>query len=309
MIFNEVYGSYYNVVAGILAEAVQRGVTREGILRIIREKGYLESGITIPKALEHDWPLLREDGSTPIRHVPTMPLTDLEKQWMKAICQDPRVRLFDPPMEELADVEPLFEQDFFVWFDRYGDGDPFEDALYQVHFRAALQALREKRWLQITYHGKRGLHQQALFPERLEYSGKDDKFRLIARAGSGTGYVIRMSAIREIAPMGAAGPTDVEDRNTGRTRASLQNEKKLVVLELIDERNALERAMIHFSDLEKETEKLDQDHYRIRLYYRNTDETEILIRVLSFGPKIRVTAPEEFIGLVRDRLEKQKRSG
>ena len=109
--------------------------------------------------------------------------------------------------------------------------------------------------------------------------------------------------------MGAAGPADVEDQNTGRTRASLQNEKKLVVLELIDERNALERAMIHFSDLEKETEKLDQDHYRIRLYYRNTDETEILIRVLSFGPKIRVTAPEEFIGLVRDRLEKQKRSG
>ena len=79
------------------------------------------------------------------------------------------------------------------------------------------------------------------------------------------------------------------------------------MLELSDERNTLERAMIHFSDLEKETVKLDDTHYRIALRYRKDDEMEILIRVLSFGPKLRVSSPESFVRLLRERLSMQKR--
>ena len=47
MLFNEVYGSYYNVIAGILAEAVRGELSKERIRKIIEEKGYLESGRTI----------------------------------------------------------------------------------------------------------------------------------------------------------------------------------------------------------------------------------------------------------------------
>ena len=102
MLFHEVYGSYYNVVAGILAEAVRGELSGERIRKIIEEKAYLESGITIPNALKKGkWPFLREDYTTPIRHTPTMPLTDLEKQWLKAVCEDPRIRLFDPPVGDL----------------------------------------------------------------------------------------------------------------------------------------------------------------------------------------------------------------
>ena len=77
-------------------------------------------------------------------------------------------------------------------------------------------------------------------------------------------------------------------------------------MELIDERNALERAMLHFSHLEKETRKLDKNHYSITLRYDHDDETEMLIRVLSFGPMLRVTSPESFIEKIRERLKKQR---
>ena len=59
-------------------------------------------------------------------------------------------------------------------------------------------------------------------------------------------------------------------------------------------RNALERAMLR-TDLEKETERIDDKHYRITLNYRQGDETEILIRILSFGPVLKVTAPESMV--------------
>ena len=78
-------------------------------------------------------------------------------------------------------------------------------------------------------------------------------------------------------------------------------------MELVDERNALERAMLHFSHLEKETERLENDLYRVTLRYQRDDEMELLIRVLSFGPKLRVISPPGFIEQIKERLNRQKK--
>ena len=77
-------------------------------------------------------------------------------------------------------------------------------------------------------------------------------------------------------------------------------------MELTDDRNALERVMLHFSHLDRETERIDDNHYKITLYYEREDETELLIRVLSFGPVLKVVFPDDFIKKLFDRLEKQK---
>lgn len=82
--------------------------------------------------------------------------------------------------------------------------------------------------------------------------------------------------------------------------------KRALVLELTDERNALDRVMLHFSHLDKETERLGENRYRVTLRYELEDETELLIRVLSFGPVLKVISPESFIDLLRERLKKQQ---
>ena len=56
---------------------------------------------------------------------------------------------------------------------------------------------------------------------------------------------------------------------------------------------------------EKETKCLGEGHYRIKLKYRASDETEMLIRILSFGPVLRVTQPESIAELLRGRIERQ----
>ena len=84
------------------------------------------------------------------------------------------------------------------------------------------------------------------------------------------------------------------------------NEKKnTLIMDLYDSRNALERVMLHFTDLEKETERIDDRHYRITLNYKQGDETEILIRILSFGPVLKVTAPESMVAHIKERLDRQ----
>ncbi len=42
--------------------------------------------------------------------------------------------------------------------------------------------------------------------------------------------------------------------------------KHILVMELTDGRNTLERAMLHFSHLYKETERIDDTHYKITLF-------------------------------------------
>ena len=83
--------------------------------------------------------------------------------------------------------------------------------------------------------------------------------------------------------------------------------EQTLVMELTDERNALERVMLHFSDLEKETEKIDCRHYRITLWYKKDDETGILIRILSFGPVLKVIAHDVIVSQIRQRPERQFR--
>ena len=65
--------------------------------------------------------------------------------------------------------------------------------------------------------------------------------------------------------------------------------------------------MLHFSHYEKEAEYLRKEKlYQIKMTYDETDETDVVIRVLSFGPHVKAVGPPRFTGLIRDRLQSQE---
>ena len=299
MLFNEIYGSYYNAVAEILKYAVRGELTQQNIYEITGSKAFSESVLNIPGAMSSgEWPLLTEDLRTPLKHEPKMPLTMLQKRWLKSLLSDPRIRLFDVPEEGLEDVEPLYKPGAIVYFDQYSDGDPYEDDHYVGVFHIILRALREKRKLQISFTSNKGKsHDWECVPLKLEYSLKDDKFRLII-SGDKRDTTINIARISKCSLLDAFELSEAVEKG---------HEKAHLVMELVDERNALERVMLHFSHLEKETVRLDGDRYLITLQYNQEDEAEILIRVLSFGPMLKVLEPSSFVDQIRNRLERQKR--
>lgn len=295
MLFSEIYSSYFNAAAAILAEAAARTLTGDRLEDIIRQKAFAESILTLPTALKTEWPLLEADLTTPIRHVPSMPLTTMEKRWMKTLLQDPRIALFDPDPTGLEEVEPLFDLADVVRFDQYLDGDPYGDETYIAVFRQLLTALREGRMVYLQCVGRDGRHHGSVCrPCRLEYSEKDDKFRLLA-LDSRRQFAVNVARIQSCRLLECAGPAPAEKPRRMET----------LTLHLWDERNALERVLLHFSHFEKETRRLGEREYQITLRYERADETELLIRVLSFGPVLQVTAPDRLIRLIRERLEKQ----
>ena len=288
-LFHEVYGLYFKAVGEILREAVGGSLTEQRLTELAGT-AFAESPLTILPALRSGrWPLL-EGLSTPLKHPPRRPLTRLELGFLRALADDPRLGLFGEL--PLPQVPPLYRAADVVFFDRRTDGDPFGDPAYREIFSAVLRAVRERRWLSGVYLNRKGyLRKFRLCPLRLEYSFKDDKFRLICGPQAKTLNLARIRSL-ELGEPFAPFPEPV------RTRLPLE-------LEVTDERNALERVLLHFADLEKRAERLPDGRYGVRLLYDPEDETELLIRVLSFGPMVKVTTPA-FAALVRRRLIRQK---
>ncbi|MEG2000867.1 MAG: WYL domain-containing protein, partial [Evtepia sp.] len=297
--FSELYGAYYNAVATILRKAIQHPVTKDELRAIISEQAFSESILSIePSLTSGKWQLLRPDGTTPVRHPPTMPLTILQKRWLKAISLDPRIRLFDFDIPALSDVSPLFTTDDFYMFDQYADGDPYEDDAYIQTFHLILNAIENGHPLSIHVKNRKGVctHLRVM-PEYLEYSEKDGKFRLIT-SGNRYGKIVNLGRILSCEPF--------LGEYHGYPKKSVTAANRSVVIELYDGRNALERVLLHFAHFEKDAQRLDEKHYRITIRYQRDDETELVIRVLSFGPFIKVTEPEDFVALIKERLTMQK---
>ena len=315
--FSEIYGCYYNVVAKILAETIEICKTEAEITDIINSSAFSESAFYIlPKLISGEWNLLkREDKSyfSMIENETRLPVTHLQKSWLAALLRDKRIKLFldNEQIERLneyfADTEPLFNAEDFHYFDVFADSDPYDSEDYQNYFREVLEAYKSKQTFTITFEGGKGNRISGHFiPCRIEYSSKDDKFRIYAvriRYGKiATTAIINMARITNIEPSKEVFDGDVDmDRYFKFNRCG-----EPVVIEISNERNALERCMLHFANYEKHTEYDDEtDKYICHIYYNKADETELLIRVLSFGPVIKVLGPAQFLEQVKFRVARQ----
>ena len=297
MIFNEIYSAYYNAVAKIISAIINNEADEKRLDKIVEENAFGESMFSILPSLKNEkWQLVNSDLTTPLNHIPTMPLTLMQKQWLKAISLDPRIKLFDVNFEGLDDIEPLFTPDDYYIYDKYGDGDPYEDEKYIERFKTILEAMKTGQNLKIEMINRKGnkVYSRCV-PERIEYSEKDDKFRLVT---SGCPFIKTVNLARL---------TKCKIYNGDTILVSTPDESKneTITLKVSVERNTLERCLMHFAHFEKRAEKAD-DHYLLHIKFNRDDEPEIVIRVLSFGPMVEVLGSENFKQLIINKLKSQK---
>ena len=316
-LFSEVYGCYYTVVTRILNRA-QDGLTRAEIEELVKTGGFYESALhLLPALFSDEWKLLDKKASRYYSRLGgqvTRPLTALEKSWLKSLTDDPRIRLFlsEQQLSELEksleDVLPLYHSTDFHTSDRLSDSDDFSDPEYISHFRIVLQAIREHRALFIGYESPGGTRtRQRYLPYKLSYSGRDDKFRLLcATLNKRQNRLQRMTL--NLTRMKSAQIVDGTSVNPDELaelfRGALCTEP--ILLEISTERNALERCMLQFAAFERQTTyDRENDLYTCRIWYNTADESELLIRILSFGPTIKVLEPQRLVEQIKDRIRRQ----
>lgn len=306
MLFSEIYSAYYNTVASIISCSQQGKLDSDLLFKIVKESAFPESFMTIGSALETGkWPLIKKDYSTNIQNIPTMPLSVLQKRWLKALCNDKRIRLFvsDEVLErlknQLQDVEVLFNENDYYLYDKYSDGDPYDDSEYIKNFRTVLEAIHQKKTISVEYTARFGQQKRFICaPCKIEYSEKDDKFRIISK-------VRNRHSILNIARINSCKLTENSKVDDISEDDLPDNRRTSVTLEIYDERKAMERVMLAFAHFEKSAVQISDDVYRLTLNYDSFDETELVVRVLSFGPMVKVLEPQSFVKLIQERIEKQ----
>ena len=315
-LFSEIYSCYYQVMRHMLCS--QTAVSIQDIQKQVCEEGFEESMLSIiPKLESGAWNLFKRDGELYLsRLTPSFvtPVSLIEKAYLKALLSDPRIGLFlaQEQMETLnhmlADVAPLWNPEQFYYYDRFTDGDPYDSETYRNNFRILLQAQKNNQYVDIDYHPPKGgrLHHYYV-PARLEYSVKNDKFRLLALKHSKDNQmkleILNIARIQNVYPTGRTLPSRVDLNSIIRDSYY----KEPLRLRIVNRRNALERAMLHFANYEKNTTKIDEDTYECLIYYNQSMETELLIEVMSFGPMLTVIGNEKFLCSLKARLKKQRK--
>ena len=306
MLFSEIYSAYYNTVASIISCSQQGKMDSDLLFKIVKESAFPESFMTIGSALETGkWPLVKKDYSTNIQNIPTMPLSILQKRWLKALCNDKRIRLFvsDEVLERLKNqlqgVEALFNENDYYLYAKYSDGDPYDDPDYIKNFRTALEAIHQKKTISVEYTGRFGQQKRFICaPCKIEYSEKDDKFRIISK-------IKNRHSILNIARINSCELTENSKVDDISEEDLPDNRRTSVTLEIYNERKAMERVMLAFAHFEKSAVQISDDVYQLTLNYDSFDETELVVRVLSFGPMVKVIEPPSFRNLIQERISKQ----
>ncbi|MBO6114049.1 MAG: WYL domain-containing protein [Lachnospiraceae bacterium] len=338
-LFSEIYNCYYNIINDLLK--YDDKFTKTELENAIAKDGFGETALYLePKITTGEWSFFEKDKDLYVSlfdsEQPVI-LSLLQKRWLKSILYDARIRLFftDEQLENLksnlSDIEPLYKQEDFYIYDNFSDGDNYMDDTYRTNFQTILKAIKERQLLDITFqsHTKNRVHYHFL-PCKLEYSIRNNCFRLLAIEGRSKSkdrfYTINLSRISELKETGKYIPAD--NYNSSSDNVNYKNEKNKassnytdfnidtyitkeyhkepVTLIIKNERNALERAMLQFANYKKNTTRIDDSTYRCEIFYNKSNETELLIEILSFGPAIRVVGNEHFLKLLKKRIKLQK---
>lgn len=300
-IFDEYYGRFYQVAESVLSVAMKKGLTPAKVREIILEKGFDGTALSLDKDFVKNWKMLIRDKKglyhSVVDNVPNLAPTELEYRWLKTIAQDEKFRLFSDDQFEGEEDDPLYDKDMLVYFDRPKRGDDFNSQGYISNFRCILSAINEKRMLDIEYKSKDGADSRFITcrPVKLDYSLKDDRFRLIILRKHAYNYLL-LSKIVNCRLGQLAVDRDID--------AGLFDDSELIFT-LYDKHNALERIMLQLADYKKEVYRLDDGNYEVKLYYNKGDEGQIVGRLLSFGPYVKVEAPESVVIQLAQKVREQ----
>lgn len=317
-LFSEVYGCYFEIVSRILDQA-SNGISQANINSIINEHGFSETAFhLLPKLIDGEWNLLEKRGDLYYSKLSTnikRPLSNLELSWLASLINDQRIQLFisDEKLSDLKsklkDIPPAFNVNDFISVDSHLDNDPYGNPVYINNFHKILKACKENTPILISYDSeKSGRSQRTYHPFKLSYSGLNDKFRLLCAAYNKKTQKLNKITLN-LGKIISVEPSNLPYRTSQKDLCELfsaPNNNPPLIVEITKERNSLERFLLQFASFDRYTEYDEtRDIYTCKISYDIADETELLIRILSFGPTVKVLSPKSFLDQLKERLSRQ----
>ena len=270
-----------------------------------------------------------------------LPLSIMEKRWLKTIMTDPKIYLFlsEGEVKHLKDllatdadpVEPL-PMDNIVCYDRYHvirrkteEGKAFSEKEINESYRhiisAILDGINRQVSLNIIYRDNYGEIIKGEFdPIVIEYSKRNNSFQgyfllhdySIESKDQSNNISFWVFNFSQIINISVSGNKFRHSEAEKKYDEFIEKNTAMVEFEFIDERNLADRILTELSPWRRECIK-DGNHYRIKLHYRKGkgddkgEELDIVIRLMSFGGYLKFKNMDKgSIGWqIKERVDKQ----
>jgi len=325
-IFSNIKSTFYKALEEIINTAYKNGgITRRGVQEILQkyncnfpslERRVLDKNEEENKNL---YLLKREDDSLLTLRIdaPIEPYAiDIELLWLKFITSSRYVHLFleDETIEKIKKLKVnnnfLFDPGILLpknyskvvkreWVKEIGK-----------KLRILIHAALEKKAINYTYITRSG-HQfkETGIPVKIQYSLKDDLLYAIIYSISSHSFA--KCVVQNLHDL------ELTSKKFTVTEISKKYEEFLkksqapepIILEVMNTRNALERAFCLFSSFKKSARFLrEKNKHQLTIYYYTFEEAEVLSRILYLGKDVVVISPErirnEIISRVKKALER-----
>lgn len=326
-LFHEYKNRYFNLVFKLL-NLSKEGLGKEEILKIIEKEAYeekligkdfvtfeglilneykSEDNLNLLKEIEGKYfPVLNNAKSVPL----AVRFSNIEKQWLKAMLKEKMARellgeeLVLKLEKELGNVEEI-KEDVIERTNRFIRKEEQDFKSLREFFFIAIEGILNNypiRYTSVDKYGNEYKDNLAL-PIRIEYSLRDETLRLSAYSIDEQRPI--MLLLKNMKAM-VLEPKVKVTKNREEILKLIKEEKyckEPIVLELVDERGAMERCFMGLSSYERSTRSLGDNRYEVKVYYYTFNEDEVIRKILSLGPFVVVKSPVSVRNKIIDMLK------
>lgn len=327
-LFHEYKNKYFHLVFRILNLA-RNGLYKDEIIRLIEKEEYDEKiigkdfktfeGMLLNQYSKTDnfnfleerdgkyYSILKNEDSIPLK----VRFSKLEKSWLNGMIKEPVVQalLGEETLDKLeaALIEVTRGSNEVIEFTNKVKNDVDIDLeKISKDFYTILEGIIKEKVILYSNVDKNGneYNNQLALPIRIEYSLKDDKFRAsLYSLEEKRSIMVNLHTLKEVK---IAQNVNLEIKREDVLK--ILKEKKYseipITIELEDIRGAMERCFMSFSSFERNSRNISENKYEIDIYYYTFEEDEVIRKIMSLGPYVKVKSPDRVRDIVIDKIKR-----
>lgn len=303
------FGSKKSLSRSEISDMVERyGISAEfNLSQSLMNENELYNLYLLDKNIDGDYSLHIESS------VPIQPYK-MEKQWLKHILKNPKLKLFleDVTIAKLkallADYDNIVSEDALTINRPCIQLQQVEEGLSR-NFKLLVKAILENKGIEYSYTTRSNelLQNCRGIPYKIEYSMKEDCFYLISYSLEDKRPIKSLlSGFKDIKLMDLEVEYNISPEEIQKS-IDAKKAAKPILLRIKDVNNTLERALFQFSCFERELDYIEEsDAYLLSIFYYEFEREEVISRIFSLGKHAIVVELEDIKAEIIKRLQQLK---
>jgi hypothetical protein len=251
--------------------------------------------------------IVNKEGSMPLK----VRFSKLEKTWLNGMIKESVVQAL-LGKETIQKLEIALEDvtegnnDVIEFTNKVRSHAPNDLVKLKDDFYVILEGIIKGKPIIYTNVDKNGneYNNQLALPIRIECSLKDEKFRAsLYSLEEERAIMVSLHTLKDV-KIAENIASNINREDVLKKLKEKRYCENPITIELEDIRGAMERCFMSFSSIERNSRAISENKYEIDIYYYTFEEADVIRKIMSLGPYVKVKSPERVRNIVVDKIKR-----